>query len=177
MICEEFAMVLTTHYQIHQALEPQDIYKLIYQRVFGPEHLVDDLRAAWGRLYLEVLHLAEALAFLPLIEPLSPELCRVNLQPLLRTGGSVEALWEVFRHTIDEFQPGSLVDLQRTWSLFLDSPWARRYAPERLEQFWLSMATADFPPVHHSRGYAEANAPHYRVVLHALATKRLGATC
>lgn len=174
MTCEEFTAVLTAHYQVHRVLEPQDIYKLIYQRVFGPEHSVDNLRAAWGRLYVEILHLDETPTSLPLIEPLSSRLCRVNLQPFVQGGGSAEVLWKMFRQTVDEFQPGSLVDLQRTWSLFLDTPWARDYASERLEQFWLHMATADFPPAHHSHGYAAANAPHYRVVLRGLATECLG---
>jgi hypothetical protein len=43
-----------------------------------------------------------------------------------------------------------------------------------LEQFWQRMATVDFPPVHHSRTYAEANAPHYRVMLHKLVADQFG---
>ena len=170
---EEFLAVLDGHYRTHSALAPQDVYKLIYQRVFGPEHSVDNLAAAKERLYLEVLHLPETAPAVPLLEPLSPTLCRVNLQPLGRSRGSVAAVWQAFKQTVQEFQPGTLADLQRTWRLFLASPWAQRSAPEALEQFWQQMATAGFPPVHHSRAYREAQAPHYRVVLSTLAQRLL----
>jgi hypothetical protein len=165
---EAFAAVLAAHFQTHQALQPQDVYKLIYQRVFGPEHLIDNPRAAWERLYLEVLQLPQSDPPDPLVESLSPELCRVNLHPFIHRGGSVEALWRAFRQTARAHRPGTLEDLQRTWRVFLGTSWASRYAPEQLEQFWLRMATADFPPVHHSRTYTEANAPHYRVVWRSL---------
>ena len=168
MMRAEFSAILTAHYQTHAALAPRDVYKLIYQAVFGPEHSIDNLRAALERLYLEVLHLPDALAIVPLIEPLSPLLCRVNLQPFVRQGGSVPVLWQWFRQTLREFQPGTLVDLDRLWKFFLATAWAQRYDAACLEQFWQQMATANFAPVHHSRQYAEANAPHYRVVLRTL---------
>lgn len=171
---EEFATVLAAHYKVHEALEPQDVYKLIYQRVFGPEHLLSDVRSAKERLYLEVLHLPATPRSEPLLEPLSPVLCRINLGPFVQEGGSVEVLWRHVRHTVREFQPGTLVDLERHWRRFLTTAWAGRYAPEGLEQFWQRMATVDFPSVHHSRTYAEANAPHYRVILHELVAEQHG---
>lgn len=167
---EELFAVLSAHFRVHEALQPQDVYKLIYQRVFGPEHLMANARAAWERLYLEVLQLPQATPTAPLVEPLSPALCRVNLHPFIHRGGSVDGLWNAFRQTARAYKPGMLEDVQRAWHLFLTTPWARGYAPEQLEQFWLRMATADFPPVHHSRAYAAANVPHYRVVLRLLVT-------
>ncbi len=164
----EFSTMLAAHFATHQSLTPQDVYKLLYQRVFGPEHAIDNTRAAKEHLYLEVVRLPDTSATVPLLEPVSPSLCRVNLQPFIRQGGSTEVLWRIFRQTAREYQPGTLVDLERHWTGFLATPWATRYAPEVLEQFWLRMATADFAPVHHSRAYAVANAPHYRVVLRAL---------
>jgi hypothetical protein len=170
---EELLTVLAAHHQTHPALAPQDVYKLIYQRVFGPEHSVDNLAAARERLYLEVLHLPKGVPAVPLLEPLSPTLCRVNLQPLLQHGGNVQALWQAFKQTVRAFRPGTLEDLQRAWRVFLTTPWAQRSAPEQLEQFWQCMATEGFPPVHHSRAYTAAHAPHYRVVLAALGARLL----
>lgn len=170
---KEFSGVLCAHYDTHQVLGLRDIYKLIYQRVFGPEHSIDHIAAARERLYLEAVRLPETPASEPLVEPLSPVLCRVNLRPFVQGGGSLVTLWNVFRQSSETFQPGTLNDLQRTWRQFMVTPWAQRYAPEALEQFWQRLATADFPPVHHSKGYAEANTPHYRVVLCSLAAERL----
>ena len=168
MTREECSAILAAHYQTHAALAPRDVYKLIYQAVFGPEHSIDNLRAAMERLYLKVLHLPDTLVTVPLLEPLSPLLCRVNLQPFVQQGGAVRTLWQHFCQTLREYQPGTLVDLERYWKFFLATPWAQRYDAACLEQFWQQMATANFTPVHHSRQYTEANAPHYRVVLRAL---------
>src|SRR5206468_186676 len=84
---------VATHYQTHPALEPQDVYKLMYQAVFGPEHSMSNWRVAAGRLYLEVLHLPAGPATGPRLEPLSPLLCRVNLQPFVQQGGDVRRFW------------------------------------------------------------------------------------
>ena len=168
MTREEFAATLAAHYQVHPALAPRDIYKLIYQAVFGPEHSIDNRRAAMEQLYLEVLHLPETPVTAPRLEPLSPLLCRVNLQPFVQQGGSVRALWQCFCQTLRTYQPGTLGDLERLWKFCLATPWAQRYDAACLAQFWQQMATANFAPVHHSRQYAAVNVPHYRVVLCAL---------
>ena len=168
MTREEFSAILAAHYQTHAALAPRDVYKLIYQAVFGPEHSIDNLRTAMGRLYLEVLHLPGTPVTGPLLEPLSPLLCRINLQPFVQQRGSVGALWQCFRQTLHAYQPGTVVDLDRLWKFFLATAWAQHYDAACLEQFWQQMATANFAPVHHSRQYAEANVPHYRVVLRAV---------
>jgi hypothetical protein len=170
----EFAAVLAQHFQTYQALTLQDVYKLIYQRVFGPEHSITNLVVARERLYLEILQLPQTPSTFPLVDPLSPDLCRVNLQPFMHRGGSVALLWKAFRRTTREFQPGTLTDLQRTWRWFVATPWAQRYAPESIEQFWQRMATASFAAVHHSREYTVAHTPHYRVVSRALLHAHLG---
>jgi hypothetical protein len=171
---QEFAAVLAVHFQTYQAFALQDVYKLIYHRVFGPEHGITNVAVARERLYLEILQLPQTPSSIPLLDPLSPDLCRLNLQPFMQRGSSVALLWKAFRRTAREFQPGTVEDVQRTWRWFVATPWAQRYAPALLEQFWQSMATANFTPVHHSREYAMANAPHYRVVSRALLHEHLG---
>jgi len=171
---DDLASVLAVHFETYRNLEPQDIYKLLYQRVLGPEHLIDNARAAQEQLYLEVLHLPEAIDAQSILVPLSPELCRLNLQPYIQSGGNVDVVWRLFRQTAGEYQPGTLVDLERAWRSFRATPWAVHYRPAKLDQFWQYLATANFPSVHHSRGYAEVNQPHYRVVLRHLVTEQLG---
>ena len=171
---QEFAAVLAVHFQTYQAFALQDVYKLIYQRVFGPEHGITNVAVARERLYLEILQLPQTPSSIPLLDPLSPDLCRVNLQPFMQRGSSVALLWKAFRRTAREFQPGTLEDVQRTWRWFVATPWAQHYAPALLEQFWQRLATDSFPAVHHSREYAMANAPHYRVVSRALLHEHLG---
>ena len=174
---DDVAAVLAAHFEMHRGLEPQDIYKLLYQGVLGPEHVMDDVRAAKKSLYLEVVRLLPAArAIQPILEPLSPALCRVNLQPFIQVGGSVDIVWRLLRQTARDYKSGTLTDLERSWRYFLATPWASLYAPEILAQFWQRMATAGFPPVHHSRSYAEANAPHYRVVMRHLVTGQPGFT-
>ncbi|GIX48091.1 MAG: hypothetical protein KatS3mg131_2302 [Candidatus Tectimicrobiota bacterium] len=168
MTPEQLAATLAAHFRQHRLLAPQDVYKLLYQAVFGPEHALIDLASARMRFYQELIELPTTPSSLPLLEPVSPLLCRVNLQPFVQHGGDVRALWRAWRQTGQQFRPGTLADLQRYWAWFRASPWARRYLPEQLAQFWLQQATAGFPPVSHSAGYRAASAPHYRVVLRAL---------
>lgn len=165
--------ILQTHQQRYPSLAPQDVYKLLYQRIFGPEHSVSDWRAAWGTLYLEVLELPGDATSLPLYEPLSSQLGRVHLQPLQQQGISVQLLWTAFRQTLQHFRPGAREDFLRSWHVALETPWAHSYPPAELAQFWQQMATADFPPVHHSPAYRIAHQPHYRVVLRAAAARLL----
>jgi len=165
---QEFTTVLEEQYQLHQALAPRDVYKLIYQAVFGPEHSLGNTHAALERLYHEVLQLPATPTSLPLLEPLSPLLCRVNLQPFIHRGGDPRMLWRQVRQTVRTYQPGTLTDLQCLWKMFLATAWAQRYDVAELEHFWQYMATHNFGPVHHSPSYAAANAPHYRVILRAL---------
>lgn len=168
MTRDTWSDILAMHYRLYHTLELRDVYKLLYQRVFGPEHGIDNLRAARERLYLEVIQLPETSASIAIVEPLSSMLCRVNLQPFIQAGGDIGRLWKVFRQTVHDFQPGSMVDFQCDWKHFRNSTWARRYDEALLDQFWQRMATADFPPVHHSRSYRGAYAPHYRVVCRSL---------
>jgi hypothetical protein len=171
---QEFTAVLAVHFQTYQAFTLQDVYKFIYQRVFGPEHSITNVAVARERLYLEILQLPQTPSSIPLLDPLSPTLCRVNLQPFMQRGSSVALLWKAFRRTAREFHSGTLEDVQRTWRWFVATPWAQHYAPALLEQFWQRLATDSFPAVHHSREYAMANAPHYRVVSRALLHEHLG---
>jgi hypothetical protein len=134
---------------------------------------VTQWRVAAESLYLEILHVPDTPAEEPLLEPVSPQLCRVNLQPYKAQGHSVQSLWALFKQTIRTYAPGTLDDLVRYWKFFLATPWATQYSSPILEQFWQRMATADFQPVHHSRAYATTNHPHYRVVLRHLAEQRL----
>ena len=169
MTRDTWSDILAVHFQRYQNLELRDIYKLLYQRVFGPEHSIDNLRVARERLYLEVIQLSETPVSMTMIEPLSSVLCRVNLQPFVQAGGDISRLWKVFRQTVCDFQPGSQVDFQRDWKHFRNAAWARRYDDALLDQFWQRMATANFPPVHHSRCYRKTYTPHYRVVCRSLA--------
>lgn len=167
MTREEFSAILAAHYQTHAALAPRDVYKLIYQAVFGPEHSIDHLRTAMERLYLEVLHLPDTPVTVPLLEPLSPLLCRVNLQSFVQQGERADAV-AVFPPDLARVPTRHPGRPRPPLEVFLATTWAQRYDAACLEQFWQRMATANFAPVHHSRQYAEANAPHYRVVLRAL---------
>lgn len=168
MANDEFAAVLAAHFEVYAALELQDVYKLLYQRVFGHEHLIGNPRAAKEELYLEVVRLPVLPVSVPLIDPLSSRLCRINLQPYIQSNGDIATLWQMFRQTTREYQPGTVSDLEYYWRIFLTSPWAERFPSPVQVQFWQQMATVGFAPVHHSRGYTSVYTPHYRVVLRSL---------
>ena len=64
--------------KLHRILEPQDALKAAYQAAFGAEHLGPDPDYA-RKLLHEELNACTASASKPLTEPLSDEICRIDL--------------------------------------------------------------------------------------------------
>ena len=147
-------------------LQVPDLYKLLYQAVWGSEHAVDDAGRARAGLECEAAAL-QAGPVEPAIEPISPDGCivRVNLRPYLAGGGALLALLEAFLRTARS-RRGSPAQFRQYWA------WARRMAQEgalhldseEMRALFAEMEARGFPAVHHSEEYARAYHPAYRVV-------------
>ena len=150
--------------KLHRILEPQDALKAAYQAAFGAEHLGPDPDYA-RKLLHEELNACTASASKPLTEPLSDEICRIDL-----------SAWK-----------GSSLPEEWLLSLFLRSCTPRNDGVQRFEaalKEWDSLASAgvlpfsdadwhqakaDYlsygvHPVHHSKAYRNAEAPAYRII-------------
>src|SRR5512136_2283430 len=87
------ARLIDDHLARYPAMEPADVYKLLYQGVLGPEHLIASPKAFAARLRVEY-DIQPSDDAEPLWEPVRPDGARgrVNLRPFKAAGGDVERL-------------------------------------------------------------------------------------
>jgi len=156
--------LISGHVGKRPVMEAVDVYKLLYQGVFGVGHLLGDY--AWERLLSESSALDPSLDLGdPLIEPVSIDgtMVRVNLRPYLRIGGNLEGLFGAMKETGEW---GGQEDFLWLWgetcklvhSGEVGLPW------EGFEALTEELDRDGVKPRHHSRRYREAYKPAYRVV-------------
>lgn len=157
--------------EFHQRLRPemgvQDVLKLLYQGVFGVEHLLTDTAGVHAYLEKELSGL-EAVGMGELLtEPVSAHtgLVRVNLRPFKHLNLDPELLVQVMFRSAAETKPDTLM-FYRQWNAFFDLV---RYGflkfPMEEAKRWHEIVTGGPPkPVHHTERYRELYHPAYRVV-------------
>ena len=152
------------------AMEPQDVYKLLYQATMGSRHAGLDSAMAAQWLEREVRELGPALDE-PATDTISADgrMVRVNLRPYLAAGGDRAALLRAFVRTAREFR-GSTADLRRQLGYVerMASDGEIRLPAGALRRYFARMRAAGYPAVEHSSAYAAAYRPAYRVVLGAV---------
>ena len=149
---------------LHPSMTPQDVAKLCYQAAHGAEHLLADPDRA--RSYL--LREWEATAAddrLPLIEPISDAIARVNLSTWKARGLSAETLFDLFAASCSVSSHGS--ELLRDYLDEVDD-WVRQsplpFSFSMWQTFLAEYRLQGCPPVHHSEAYRAAEKPAYRIV-------------
>jgi len=166
----EFGQVttlLTEHLARRPAMQPRDIYKLLYQGVRGPEHLITSPQAFREYLVSEWETLNPEGDDL-LRESIRPDgsLLRLNLRPFKAAGGSLEALTTACLETAR--RPwGTQDELQQVWECFVDACIAGSWPSVTLQQVDILTSLLQenkFPPLHHSDRYRELYQPAYRLV-------------
>jgi hypothetical protein len=163
--------LIEEHRSRHAAMAVQDVYKLLYQGVLGPEHLVASAEgfAARLRAEYEAVPTQEEELLWEAVRP-DGELVRVNLRPFKARGGDVDKLIAGCLQTAA--QPwGTVEELRAAWACFValgqSGRWSEFPAAEALAlTAWLE--EQGWPALHHSAGYREANWPAYRVIMQTL---------
>ncbi len=157
------------HLQHHRSLDVQDIYKCLYQGVFGAEHLLLNVNKARIFFFDEFDRIA-AENKQPLVEPVSVDgqIIRVNFAPYKATGGPAEKLWEVFKDSARAFTPQHGL-LEELWTQFysLGQNGHLPFDPDKISEFGHMQKQKGYPPQHHTPDYRRNNHPAYRVVLKA----------
>ena len=149
--------------QIHPSMEPRDVVKLCYQAAFGAEHLLQDMERA-KKYLLEEFQAVEA-RDIPLYEPVSSDICRVNLSAWKFRGLPAEWLFGLFaaspfggengKSAFQEYlqAAGKIVKTEAVW-----------FSAEEWEGYLAEYEKNGLSPVHHSQQYREKELPAYRVV-------------
>jgi len=148
-------------------MEPHDVYKLLYQGVLGPEHLVASPGDFAARLRTEY-ETVPPCAVEPLWEPVRPDgaLVRLNLRPFKACGGNVEQLIAACLRAAQRAW-GTPEELQAAWATFVELCQAGKWEAFPLAEVLAFSAWLEehgYPPVHHSAGYKKASTPDYRLV-------------
>lgn len=145
-------------------MTPRDIAKLCYQAARGAEHLLSDLDRARGYLMRE-LEATPADEDIPLVEPISDDVARVNLAAWKARGLSPDLLFDLFSATAsvrregEDLLPAYLAQAG-AWLACTEGP----VESAEWEEFLRRYEEQGYPAIHHSEAYRAAEKPAYRIV-------------
>jgi len=159
--------IILEQLRLHRGFTLQDFYKLIYQAVFGVEHLLADETKACRLLHNEFETLADALPAEPFSELIDPEgvIHRLNLRPFKASGGDPDQLFEALLLTRQQVH-GTTDRFLHYWHE-LKGLTVSLHLPIEMDQmkaFESSFDDGDLPLVHHSESYVRMNRPAYRLI-------------
>ncbi len=153
------------HVERYPQAQPRDVYKLIFQGVYGVGHIItgkarEYLMEEAGRIPLEDY------PDRPLIEPVSPDgaMVRVNLRPFLRMNLSLDRLFQVMTASADvEGDDERFIEL---WRVFVGMVETGEITMELegITGVQDSIDVKGIKPMHHTEPYRQAYYPAYRVV-------------
>ncbi|PWB51592.1 MAG: hypothetical protein C3F13_14250 [Anaerolineales bacterium] len=159
--------ILDQHLGWYPLMELQDAYKLIYQAVLGPEHLIGSPEEFSRYLELEYASL-QADAAQHLFEPIRADgsLFRLNLRAYKARELGLAGLVTPLMMTA-QFIQGTQSELRLTWGSFTQlclQGYVRHFEPEEVELLDWQLIEQDFPALHHSEAYRRLYQPAYRLV-------------
>lgn len=146
-------------------IEIQDVFKYLYQKCFGCEHLAAEYSYALDRIRQEMTEADRD--DLPEVELLGERFCRVHLKALK---GDLEALAEKLTGLFiksAQRQPDGLLRLENELEEFVrlagsgEVPFDAEEVTGKIAK-WRALG---FPAVHHSDRFREAHHPAYRVIM------------
>ena len=166
MVNLELRQLIRIHITRHPEIEAQDVYKLLYQGVYGVGHILSE--KAWYRLIEESERInIEDHQEDPLTEPVSPDgtMIRVNLRPYLKQKKSLEKLYEAMIISADV--PGDDDKFLDYWHEFKEMVREENleFSWDKIREIDISLSDEGPKPRHHTQVYRVAYYPAYRVVL------------
>jgi len=153
--------ILNWHLNHYPLLKAEDIYKLIFQCVFGPGHLLVDRAKEQENLNREIA-LALRAKIGAEVEPIDPDglLVRVNLASIVGSATKTERLFQALVYTAQNFTPQPELLTSR---LHTALKWCRSALPQETKRFQTIIGQPQHPP-RHSVTYVKNYRPAYRVV-------------
>lgn len=165
MVKTEWKEYLRQQAALHPSMQPQDVYKLIYQAAFGAEHLLEDEEAAFA--YFEREYQAVSPRDEALYEQISENTYRVNLRAWKRRGLPSKWLFGMFVGSVKRC-PDDLPKLRFAQYVDEATEIVKKtefsFSYEDFLKFKESYEKQDPEPVHHSERYRESENPAYRLV-------------
>jgi hypothetical protein len=168
------AELVAVHKRTRPEMRARDVYKLLYQGVYGVGHLMGP--GVWDYLQREAKSLdVKDQPGEPLMESVSVDasMVRVNLRPFIAKNYSLIKLMEAMRNSEIKGKPSEFLEL---WDAFTELVWSGQLDFDQEEVCNVNKSlNRDKPePMHHTQQYRDAYHPAYRVVLKREALKIIG---
>ncbi len=159
---ERTAELLLNHCNTYPKLQEQDVFKYIFQSVFGCEHLLTDESTALEHIKREYEKSSKKKS--PITEALDGQYCRIFLS-CIDEGLKPETLSRLFCLSAKREENGKellIKKLEVAKELVRDDklPFDSKSFNKSLDE-WRAQ---DYPPIHHSDEFREDYHPSYRVV-------------
>ena len=161
-----FNRTMLNQLKLYPEMQVQDVYKLVFQAAFGPQHAAIDSAMVFDWLNGEWATV-DTTNPAPEIEPITPDssMVRVNLGAYKRNGGDKQSLGMKFLHTARHFRGSKKIFLKywRDVELLAKKdliPFTRQELADYLRQ----MKKKGLPAMHHSEKYMQLYKPSYRVI-------------
>ncbi len=171
----DWCSLLIKQAQVHPAMEPQDVYKLMFQAAFGAEHLLADKQAAY-RYFIREYNAVQP-QVTPLYEQIQENVCRMNLGAWKQAGLPGEWLFRMFADSVSagiipekepsnryeqfaQYEKAAEAAVKSGVFSFSEKEW------EDYRQSYYAKSTDGKTPyaVHHSEHYRNLEQPAYRLV-------------
>jgi len=154
------------HQRLRPDLEVVDVYKMLFQSVFGIKHILHDKAKQYLEEELSTLEMQKS-SDETLIENISIDnvMVRVNLRPFKMRGLSSDKLFSAMVTSVKE-PKGTQKAFLKLWNRFKSLVEAGKLNFDRssLEDFDEKVKKENYPFYHHSERYRRSYSPAYRVV-------------
>jgi hypothetical protein len=171
---KQIAELINEHKVARPKMQAKDVYKLLYQGVFGVGHIMGP--GTWNYLQNETKSID--LTDQPndtLLESISIDgsIIRVNLRPFMREGYPLHRLIEAMRESDICGNPTSFLE---SWNSFAELVWSDQldFIYAEVEAINNVLDKERPQPMHHSQQYRDNYHPAYRVVRRREILKILG---
>lgn len=156
--------------QLHPSIQPQDVVKLCYQAAFGAEHMLLDKEKAKA-YFIQEYEATPASFDVPLYEPISEDICRINLAAWKARGLAPEDLFDLF--AASAHVSSSTGDKSAFNNCIKPAEQVIRngkasFSFEDWKAYYEEYKKSGMPAVHHSEAYRRAEHPAYRIVRKSL---------
>ncbi len=155
--------ILEKQFERYKKIQVQDVYKLLYQGVFGPEHFICEKTRQ--NLYEEFEKAKPERGVM--FEKISPvfEIYKVDIKVYKHYKGTKEELFDLFQESAN-IKTGNQKVFQILWDNFKKINDEKDYfSYEEIEAFEKKYSIPEqLPVLHHSKKYRKANKPSYIVI-------------
>jgi hypothetical protein len=164
---ESWLGLIMRHLGWYPLMQLSDIYKLLYQGVMGPEHMVATQQEFSRRLEGEFENQPQS-TDQPVLEVIRPDssLYRLNLRPYKARYSRVDRLIPAMLATT-KLITGTHEELRSIWSDItrdVEQGKIAEISTTQLDEFNTWLKQQAFPPVHHSEVYTREYQPSYRLI-------------